>query len=137
MVAPKPSAAAATIATVPPPPSSSEVLEEAYGPLLYRLLLERNHRETLPFADLHVSNAQLWQQVDALQHQCLQAEREVDHLRQQLIESALLNPPLPGEETPAAAAPVEAPAPTTTPAIIEEKEDSLPDGERPLRRRNR
>lgn len=89
MVAPKPSAAAATIATVPPPPSSSEVLEEAYGPLLYRLLLERNHRETLPFADLHVSNAQLWQQVDALQHQCLQAEREVDHLRQQLIESAV------------------------------------------------
>ena len=61
----------------------------------------------------------------------------MEQIDQQLIESALLNPPLPGEETPAAPAPVEAPAPTTTPAIIEEKQDSPPDGERPLRRRNR
>jgi ribosome-binding factor A len=61
----------------------------------------------------------------------------MEQIDQQLIESALLNPPLPGEDPPAPAAPVEAPAPTTTPAIIEEQEDSPPDGERPLRRRNR
>ena len=58
----------------------------------------------------------------------------MEQIDQQLIESAILNPPLPGEEMPA---PVEAPAPTPAPAAPEEKEAGASDGERPLRRRNR
>lgn len=57
----------------------------------------------------------------------------MEQIDQQLIESAILNPPLPGEETPAPTA-----APTPVPAIPdEEQENGIPDGERPLRRRNR
>ncbi len=61
----------------------------------------------------------------------------MEQIDQQLIESAILNPPLPGEETPAptSAVPVEAPAPAA--AVSQEKDDTTPDGERPLRRRNR
>ena len=63
----------------------------------------------------------------------------MEQIDQQLIESAILNPPLPGEETltPAAAAPVPTQTPAPAPARTEEKEDGPPDGERPLRRRNR
>lgn len=61
----------------------------------------------------------------------------MEQIDQQLSESALLNPPPPGEETPAPTADAPVAAPTPAPAIKEDKEDATPDGERPLRRRNR
>ena len=61
----------------------------------------------------------------------------MEQIDQQLIESAILNPPLPGEETSAEAVTVETPTPTAPPALPAEKKESTPDGERPLRRRNR
>ena len=64
----------------------------------------------------------------------------MEQIDQQLIESAILNPPLPGEEVmPAASAPGPAPAPAASPApaLTEDQDEAAPDGERPLRRRNR
>ena len=59
----------------------------------------------------------------------------MEQIDQQLIESAILNPPLPGEATPEPVA--SAPAADPAPSVPQEKEEGVADGERPLRRRNR
>jgi autophagy-related protein 16 len=44
---------------------------------LYQLVLERNNRETNPFLSIHVANATLLNQIDALQAKCAYLEREL------------------------------------------------------------
>eukprot|EP00980_Cylindrotheca_fusiformis_P006697 scaffold1398_cov116-Cylindrotheca_fusiformis.AAC.14 len=44
---------------------------------LYQLVLERNNRETNPFAPIHAANATLLNQIDALQAKCSDLEREL------------------------------------------------------------
>lgn len=58
---------------------------------VYRLVLERNIRETDPFIAIHASNAQLLNQIDALQLRNKELEREL-HLQRDLVVRAAANP---------------------------------------------
>ena len=52
--------------------------------IIYEKLLERNLRETSPFLSMYESYASLLNLTDNLQDKCASAERELEHLRQQL-----------------------------------------------------
>ena len=56
---------------------------------IFRLIQERNARETDPFISIHEANASLLNLADALERRCSVADREVATLRQQLQEAAL------------------------------------------------
>ena len=58
--------------------------------VLYQLVQERNARETIPFLDVHESNARLMTQIDSLQSKCDSLERELV-IQQEKLES--LNSP--------------------------------------------
>jgi hypothetical protein len=54
---------------------------------LFDLIQERNARETLPFIEIHASNADLWRQVDAWQQKCEDLERQAV-VQQEALEGA-------------------------------------------------
>jgi autophagy-related protein 16 len=51
---------------------------------LRSLIIDRNQRETLPFVSIHQANAQLLNQLDALQSKYDAADREISSLRHQI-----------------------------------------------------
>ncbi|CAB9506663.1 related protein 16-1 [Seminavis robusta] len=53
---------------------------------IYQQILERNARETDPFVSIHEANATLLNQVDSLQEKCVEYERDIASLQQQLDE---------------------------------------------------
>ncbi len=59
---------------------------------IYRLLLQRNALETIPFISVHESNASLQNQVDALQSKCEALERDIASQQQQLEEATVSSP---------------------------------------------
>ena len=60
---------------------------EAMQGLLHQLVIERNSRETTPFIAIHEANATLLNQIDALQFQCDELERELLARRREIFDA--------------------------------------------------
>ena len=61
--------------------------DAALRSVIFKKILERNARETVPFRSIHESNRQQSTQIDALQRKLNLAEKDIARLRQELEDS--------------------------------------------------